>query len=154
MSDIELIWVQIYYSSTSFLFGLSCRPPSSSDDYFTSLAASLKKIAPTSNVLFSVDFNLPAIDLTVSLPMSSDRSSSRFCDILKDFSLFQLIKEPTRGNHILDLLFTNDLNAVSSVEFCDNVPGTDHNAISFTLCFTSKTRECLQSFVQLQESRF
>ena len=30
----------------------------------------------------------------------------------------------------MDLLFTNDLN---SVQLCDNLPGTDHDAISFTL---------------------
>ena len=133
MPDIELIWVQIYCSSTSFLFGLSYRPPSSSDDYFSSLAASLRKITPTSDVLLCGDFNLPAIDWSVSFPTSSDRSSSRFCDILKDFFLFQLIRDPTRGNHILDLLLTNDTNLVSSLQLCDNLPGTDHDAVFFTL---------------------
>ena len=100
MPDIELIWVQIYCGSTSFLFGLSYRPPSSSDDYFSFLAASLRKIAPTYNVLLSGDFNLPLIDWSVSFPISIDSSSSRFCDILKDFSLCQMVKDATRGSHI------------------------------------------------------
>jgi len=118
---------------TSFLFGLSYRPPSSSDNYFSFLAASLRKIAPTYNVLLSGDFNLPLIDWSVSFPISIDSSSSRFCDILKDFSLCQMVKDATRGSHILDLLLTNDPNMVSFLQLHDNLPGTDHDAVFFTL---------------------
>lgn len=100
---------------------------------FSFLAASLKKIAPACNVLLCGDFNLPLIDWTVSLPTSTDRSSSSFCDILKDFSLSQLVKDPTRGSHILDLLLVNDPNLVSCLQLCDNLPGTDHDAVFFKL---------------------
>ena len=40
---------------------------------------------------------------------------------------------PTRENNILDLIFVNSTNIVSGVQSVDNLPGTDHEAIQFTL---------------------
>ena len=56
----------------------------------------------------------------------------QFCNILHDFSLCQLVQDPTRGGDVLDLVLTNNLFSVSNLHVCDNLPGTDHDAVQFT----------------------
>ena len=77
----------------------------------------------------------------LSFPTSSDRSCSHLCDILKDFSLSQLIKDPTRGSHILDLLLVNNPSMVSCLQLCDNLPGIDHDAVFFKLSILPQKQE-------------
>ena len=54
-------------------------------------------------------------------------------DITQDFSLQQLVSEPTRGTHTLDLLLTNDPDSISCVQVVDGLPGADHAAVDFVL---------------------
>ena len=46
----------------------------------------------------------------------------------------------TRGDNILDLIFTNCSNSISSVEIVDNLPGADHNAVKFVVSFLPVTQ--------------
>ena len=78
-------------------------------------------------------FNFPAIDWFVAAPISSDKPSAQFCDLLHDAYLSQLVLTPTRGYHVLDLVLTNNPSCVSHINVCDYLPGTDHDAVSFTL---------------------
>ena len=57
--------------------------------------------------------------------------------IVNDNYLSQLLNFPTRENNIPDLIFVNNTNIVSSVQCVDNLPGTDHEAIQFTLFVAS-----------------
>ena len=50
-----------------------------------------------------------------------------------DRSLTQLVKCPTRGENILDLLLTNSPEAVSQVDVVDGIPGSDHEAVQFLI---------------------
>ena len=79
------------------------------------------------------DFNLPLVDWAISGPTSSDKLSVQFCDIPHDFSLCQLVRDPTRGDNVLDLVLTNNSSSVSHLQVCDRLPGTDHDAVQ--LCF-------------------
>ena len=50
----------------------------------------------------------------------------------------QYVNSPTRGDHVLDLVFVNDDFAVSGVEVGPSFSTSNHNSISFNLVlFTS-----------------
>jgi len=55
------------------------------------------------------------------------------CDIAQDFSLQQLVPEPTRGAHTLDLLLTNNPDRISKVKVVDGLPGANHDAVDFVV---------------------
>jgi len=75
------------------------------------------------------DFNVHR--LVSWVPVSSPPANS-LCDLVRDNYLSQLVTSPTRGDNILDLLFYNS-NFITNVQVTDNLPGTDHDAIKFTL---------------------
>ena len=52
--------------------------------------------------------------------------------MVNDNYLSQLVTVPTRGDNILDLLFSNSPYFITNVQVIDNLPGTDHDAIKFT----------------------
>jgi len=45
-----------------------------------------------------------------------------------------LINSPTTGIHILDLVLTNRPDNITAVHPMDNLPGTDHGSVEFTVC--------------------
>ena len=52
------------------------------------------------------------------------------CDLVNEYNLQQMVLEPTRESHILDLVFTTTADGLYDVRVVDNLPGTDHNAVS------------------------
>ena len=56
-----------------------------------------------------------------------------FCDIVSDCFLTQLVSTSTRRDNILDIVLTNVPSNVFSVVVCDNLPGTDHDAVNFVI---------------------
>ena len=61
------------------------------------------------------------------------RAASVMCDIAQDFSLQQLVPEPTRDTHTLDLLLTNNPDRVTGVKVVDGLPEADHAVVDFML---------------------
>ena len=84
------------------------RPPDDSSSFIPFLFSTLTKVESSgySHLLLLRDFNFPQIDW--QLTSSSQELENQFCNLLDDFSLIQLIEDPTHihGN-ILDLVATN-----------------------------------------------
>ena len=60
-------------------------------------------------------------------PTYSHEINQLFLDTTNEYGLEQLINQPTRGNNILDLVFSTQPNTISNVQV---IPGiTDHEAI-------------------------
>ena len=55
-----------------------------------------------------------------------------FCDCIINLGLNQLIKEPTHGKNILDLLFTNNSVSIASSQVSVPFSTSDHNSIHFS----------------------
>jgi len=73
-------------------------------------------------------------------------------DLLLDRSLIQLVKQPTRGENILDLLLTNSPDMISQVDVASGIPGSDHDAIQFLARFVKYTpSQAKSSCIQLQK---
>ena len=95
------------------------------------------------------DLNLPNIEwkdgcgMIDSTPQYCYTINELLIDVVNDNSLEQLIQEPTRENHILDLLFCSDPSTITNIQI---VPGiSDHDAICFQIN--------LSSHLSSQESR-
>ena len=101
---------------------------------------------PTPSHLFFVEIS---IYLNINWNHSSPSLSSAcaaatlLCDIANDYSLQQMVSEPTRESNILDLVFTNKVNSLYDVRVVDNLPGTDHDAVLFAADL-SKQRPLVQ----------
>lgn len=110
-SPLELVWVNACLGSVTCLIGACYRPPDCSPDFVELLSESLELITlkfPNSVIFLAGDFNYPAIDWpTLSVNSTQNTTESvNFANLTRYFQLTQLVLEPTRCNHILDLIFT------------------------------------------------
>jgi hypothetical protein len=64
-----------------------------------------------------------------------------FMDVVLDCNLEQRVHDPTRGDNILDLVFSSDQDLVTGVRVGEGLGTSDHNSIFFNcLCFAKSHR--------------
>ena len=87
-------------------------------------------------VLFS-DFNLSNIYLSVPKPLTGDKFTNLFldCALLNGFE--QIVKVPTRGPNILDLVLCRNLHMLPDVHIIPPKVNSNHEAIELTLNYTN-----------------
>lgn len=131
-TDCENIWVKIeMQGSKPLLVGSYYKPkendPYSLDEFNKSLSMATKSNA---TVWVGGDFNMPKLDWSNITPTSDCKLQSHYRDfinILFDNNLTQVVKDPTRENHILDLFLTNNPSIVNRANV---IPGiSDHDAV-------------------------
>jgi len=82
-------------------------------------------------LLLMGDFNYPDIDWPISLGLT--RASQHFVDCIEDVFLTQHVMHPTRGNSILDLVFTSEPDMVDTVSVLGSLGSSDHNILYWTV---------------------
>ena len=132
-SDCELLWLELFTQIGPVLFGTFCRSPNSDVSALNSLNYSLLSTQSKHPIVLCGDFNLPHINWSMISPSVPSPCTSLFCSLICDNYLTQLVNFTTRKDSILDLIFVNNPNLVSCVQPVDNLPGTDHDAIQFSL---------------------
>ena len=100
----ELLWDEIH----KMLFGVFYRPPNSPPEYIDQLRYSMERMHGTKPVILCGDFNIPEVDWCTLSLLRPSVSGNRTFEIALDYSLSQMVLEPTRGNSILDLVFTSN----------------------------------------------
>ena len=122
-SSSELMWVELSLKPCKMLVGVFYNPPGNNLNALIQLQSSLMSIPKTSHVVLCGDFNVPNVNWELALPSSaSNNSSANFlCDIVADFNLHQLVREPTRCNNILDLILTTHPDSIHNVEVADGL---------------------------------
>jgi hypothetical protein len=82
-----------------------------------SLESSMQQISSStknnmSYIILRDEFNLPDINWDNNTmktnPQYGNQMNSKLVEIATENDLTQIVSEPTRGNNILDLMFTND----------------------------------------------
>ena len=119
------------------MFGVFYHPPNSDATILEEMNAAISTIPGNYSIVLCEDFNVPNIDWSVTTPTVSSPVNSTFCSLVHDNFLTQLVSSPTRGDHILDLILTNNPSCVSNVRVVDNLPGSDHDAVEFDLSVSS-----------------
>ena len=119
-SESEIIWAKIDLPGLKNVFICSFYKPKENDhESIDALRNSLSKIPKTSYIWALGDFNLPHIDWETEQIKSScpcKHVYESFLDTLHDFSLEQVVKEPTREDNILDLFLLNQPSLVHSTK--------------------------------------
>ncbi|XP_042743410.1 uncharacterized protein LOC122188845 [Lagopus leucura] len=77
------------------------------------------------------DFNFP--DICWKYNMAQRKQSKRFLECVEDSFLTQLVREPTRGGALLDLLFANREGLVGDVKVGDCLGQSDHEIVEFSI---------------------
>ena len=89
-----------------------------------------------SSIIMFGDFNLPGIIWSQlnCAPLEYHGSvDATFAEFVMQHALQQLVHAPTRGNNILDLVFSDDPYSVCNLEITQPFSSSDHNAITFQL---------------------
>ena len=135
-SHTEMIWIKLQLTnSKSLLIGAFYRPPDSGGDVLDQLQFSLMKLQQTCSgntlpsILFGGDFNLPSIQWSSNSlrtpPQYREGRNNKMIDIANDNSLMQHVQEPTRGNNIMDLLFSTNPDLVQNVALASGMRNHD-----------------------------
>ena len=145
----EYIFVKIKLNKQdNLLVGLIYRSPSGSEESENN-ANLLKLINEAtgrkfSQVLMMGDFNFPNGDWE-SWNNKSDNTETqdyKFIQCIQDNFLHQHVNKPTRWRgtdtpHVLDLVFTNEENMVSELEYLSPLGKSDHCVLQFQFnCYT------------------
>lgn len=141
--SFESLW--LYLRPKKLFRGFSClviclvyHPPTSDNsaliDHLSSKLDAALTLYPNAGIFIIGDFN--------KCPISS---------LLRHFTLKQIVKEPTRGNAILDLILTNMSACCNSPLLLPPIGQSDHNAVLWS--FNKHTAKYACSKVKIRSGR-
>ncbi|XP_041453148.1 uncharacterized protein LOC121406192 [Lytechinus variegatus] len=133
--DGEILWTQIKHQGRrTLLIGTVYKHKHDDKDTVNELEQSFGKISRKGkpyNILLSGDFNQPNVNWEESTILANHAASKETAQALLEtttgFDLTQVVKERTRRNNILDLIFTNNTGLVSDVKVVARV--SDHEIV-------------------------
>ena len=106
--NCEIIWSRIYLNKNKSLFLCSYyRPPNNNYDSVSGLQNSMQQLTKDINNKFAIlggNFNLPVITWEDRTVKNNSNMCKSILDFMDDFSLEQLVNEPTRGNNTLEIM--------------------------------------------------
>ena len=158
-NNIEIVWASICIRNSSWLIGVLYRPPNSSPSFWNHLQDHLDAVNMQSydGCLLLGDFNT---DMSIHA-----NSPNRNCliEIMNDAGLVQMVSSithPTPGDYstgsIIDLVFTNCVTAVMSVDTIPSPVTSDHNAVyvRFRSLKPAPMPSVLRSFLRVHQGDF
>ena len=147
-NEAEMIWAKLQIPNSKPLCLCSFyRPPNNNVTPITMLNNFLSNMShnessQTPQILLAGDFNLPSIswiDGTGQIspnPTYGTDVNQSLLESVNEFGLDQLVTEPTRGENILDLIFSSHPESVTNLEI---IPGiSDHEAVYCELMLNNK----------------
>ena len=152
-SESEIIWAKIDIPGFRNVYVCSFyRPPKNDQNSIDGLKDSLSKVPRTSHIWALGDFNLPHIDwetdqITHNCPCRSVYEA--FIDTINDFSLEQVVKEPTRDTNILDLFLLNQPSLVHSTKLIPPLGTGNHDIVHHELKINLGRRQQKQRPIKL-----
>ena len=134
-ANCESIWASIHMKgSQAVYFGAFYRPDAGCKktdlDYVYQLDQIMQKIPKTSHVWLAGDFNIPDVDWENVCFKTGGRYpavSKQILEIALDYNLQQMVTQPTRGDNVLDLVFTNTPSFVQDVKILPRLG--DHDIV-------------------------
>ena len=125
-NHIDSVWITSNVINPPTLIGCIYSPPSikSSVDTLTNIFSYISSTPSPAKIIVG-DFNLPKLHFH---DVPSETSYPMLVSQLFNDGWSQLVREPTRGANILDLVFVNGIRS-KRLEICPPLPGCDHNVI-------------------------
>lgn len=141
------------------VLGVCYRPPDCRPDFTDLFNEALDLVTnrfPDCLLIIGGDFNYPAIDWSTTSVNSQSNQAEHlsFVNLLHYHDLTQLVHDPTRGNRILDLLFTNSPD-IAKTHVLESI--SDHNVVqcSFALPHPDKTnsKKCILNYARADNEK-
>ena len=102
-------YVKIKEKNKKYILGVVYKPPKLSEENDKILYDDIKSVIEDKNAVFCGDFN----NLSVSWStLTANREGTRLLELTEEDFLYQIVQKHTRGNNILDLIFTNDSDLI------------------------------------------
>lgn len=146
VTSLEFICIHITVDYQKLIFCVCYRSPSAPAGFCNALHDALHAVrAKFTNapIFLFGDFNFPGIDWS-SATISTDvtlSESSQFCTLCSEFSLTQVVTQPTRltrtTSSVLDLLLTDAPDLVSTINYMEGI--SDHRLLHITLNLPART---------------
>jgi len=147
-SEVEMIWAKLQIPNSKPLCMCSFyRPPNNNVTPIAMLNNFLSDLSQNESpqmpqIFLARDLNLPNITwldgtgLISPNPTYGIDVNQSLLETINEFGLDQVVTDPTRGENILDLVFSSHLESVSNVEV---IPGiSDHEAVYCELHLDNK----------------
>ena len=128
--DTNLIFVQLKHQSRKVVIGLVYRPPSQARNIDDELFEKIAEISSQYESIIMGDFNISVANWGDEL---TTHSGNALYENLQESSLYQHVNHPTKGNKILDLVFTTCDNLVNNVQVGTEFSNSDHRVINFNI---------------------
>jgi hypothetical protein len=139
-SNLELCVVDIISHQERLRLFVCYRPPSADCDriavqYVHDLCECMSILYPiNSTVLICGYLNFPNLDWSTdcnSLKCSDITCSGTFLEFYYTHGLRQYVTSPTRSEHILDVVFSNDYNSILNIKTLEPFGSSDHCQVAF-----------------------
>ena len=143
LTEHEMIGVVLKNLKRELYFYLVYRPPHQAVEWDESLYNNLSTAARNKFCIITGDFNCPKVNWK---NMTGDAEGTRLLDFASEEILTQWVEEPTRGNNILDLVFSSEDNLISNLEVGEKLGKSDHSIIRFEIKanFSKKKKSCMK----------
>ncbi|KAI3386713.1 hypothetical protein SNEBB_010555 [Seison nebaliae] len=123
----EVIGVDLTFTETTYRVIVVYRSPHQTSELDTSLYKCLGDLMSDVVTLLLGDFN-SHLDWENQTAVGD---STRLLNFANDHYLHQWVTQPTRQQHILDVVFTTDDEIISSINVGETLGNSDHNLIRF-----------------------
>lgn len=123
----ESLLLKLSFFGMSFFLCAVYRCPTAEDSFMSDLYDQLLCLR-SKNLILTGDFNLPAINWD-DINYGTSSSAGTLLDIMVSLGLEQMVRNPTRGSSILDLLFTTKFFTGATITVETGI--SDHRLISF-----------------------
>ena len=143
VTEHEMLGVVLKNLKRELYLYLVYRPPHQTVEKDISLYSKLSTVIKDKFCIITGDFNCPKINWKNK---TADVEGRRLLDFASDELLTQWVNEATRGNNILDLVFSSEDNLISNIEVKDKLGKSDHNIVEFEIKtnFSQKKRSFMK----------
>ena len=128
-TEHEVLGVTLNKLEKKLYLYLVYRPPHQCLEKDIDLYRNLSNIIKNKLCIVTGDFNCP-INWS---DRTSDAQGKRLLDFTNEEYLTQWVDEPTRGNNILDLVFTSEDNLISKLKVGEKLGKSDHSIVRFNI---------------------
>ena len=135
-TEHEMIGIVLNKPHRKLYIYLLYRPPDQSAEKDESLYGSLSNYINNKLCIVAGDFNCRVNWINGT---TADAESKRLLDFANEEYLTQWVNEPTRGNNVLDLVFSSEDNIISNLSVGEKLGKGDHRMVRFEI-ETSFTR--------------
>ncbi|TRZ14353.1 hypothetical protein HGM15179_012750 [Zosterops borbonicus] len=128
---VECLRIQGKANKADILLGVCYYPPNKEEEVDNLFFKQLENVSGTLPLVLLGDFSLP--DICWELNTAERRQSRKLLECIEENFLLQLVREPTRGRTVLDLLFANRDGLVGDVVVGGHLGNTDDGILEFLI---------------------